>query len=1107
MPFHPRRVLALGFAILAGYVIVIAQRAQQPAGQSGQTAGDSYRQLRFRYIGPVGNRTDAVAGVPGDPLTYYVGAASGGIFKTTDGGTHWQPIFDDQPVSSIGSIAVAPSDPSTVWAGTGESFIRSHISVGQGIFKSTDAGRTWSLAGLEKTGRIGRIVIDPRNPDVVFACALGHAYGPQPERGVFRTTDGGKNWERVLFVDENTGCSDIAMVSSSPTVLFAGTWQLEIHTWGRTSGGPGSGLFKSRDGGTTWQRLSGHGLPERPVGKVGIAIARSNPDTIYALIETGDGVPWDGKPTDRGQLWRSDDGGSSWLAVSSDRQLRGRTHYYTRAAVNTDNEHEIYFLSSAFSRSLDGGRTLEEGGRGGGAGAPGGGFGASSPGGDNHDMWIDPLNGNRMIVANDSGVSISVTRGRTWNRIQLPIAQMYHVTVDNQIPYNVYGNKQDGSSYRGPSNSRQGGFGGGEGGGRGGAIGRALWHPVGGGESGFATPDPVDNNIVWSSGTGSGSRGGYVERFDERNHQGRVVEVWPEETTGASAADVRFRFNWEFPIAISPHDHNKVYVGSQVVHQTTDGGNSWQIISPDLSRNDRSRMVQSGGLTPDNIGVEYAGMVFAIAESPKQAGLIWAGTNDGLVQVTRDGGKTWTSVTANIPGLPESGTIGSIDASRWDAATAYLTVDAHQVNNRDPFVYKTGDYGKTWKAITNGIPRSMLSYAHCIREDPVRRGLLYLGTENALYVSVNDGDTWQPLQLNLPHAPVYWIAVQEHFNDLVIATYGRGFWILDDLSPIQRLSADVADAGAHLFAPRTAYRFRNVSNPAGETDDPTAGQNPPYGATINYWLKSAPQGEVRLVVQDSGGRTVRTITGSRQPGINRITWDLRHDPTREIRLRTSPPFAPEVRVGPDGWRPKPGGGRISMLTPPGTYTIKLAAGGQELTEKLVVAKDPSSTGTETDIQTQTKLLTAITEDLNSVADAINQIELIRAQLVGLGGMMAGDQGASSIRSAADDLDKKLLAIEDNLFQTKETGRGQDGWRWTPKLVEKITHLAQGVGSSDFPPTMQDVAVQEDLRRQWATYRQALSQTLEKDVYGFNAMLKDRGLGGIIVQAPRRTSPE
>jgi photosystem II stability/assembly factor-like uncharacterized protein len=1053
-----------------------------------QPAEDALRHLRYRYIGPVGNRVDAAVGVPGDPRIYYAGAASGGIFKSTDGGTHWEPIFDGQPVSSIGALAIANSDPNIVWAGTGESFIRSHISVGQGVYKSLDAGKTWSFAGLEKTGRTSRLVIDPRNSEVVFSCALGHAYGPQPERGVFRTGDGGKSWTQVLKVDENTGCSDLIMDPNNPHILFAGMWQLEIHTYERTSGGPGSGLYKSIDGGLTWKKLVGHGLPTREIGKIGVAIAKKDSNRWYALIETGDGVPWNGKPTDTGTLWSSDDAGEHWQRASTDRQLVGRAAYYTRCAVSPDNPYELYFMSAAFSHSLDGGRTLTD--------LP------SLPGGDNHDMWIDPANADRMAVANDSGISISVNHGRSWDRVQLPIAQLYHVTVDNQIPYFVYGNKQDGSSYRGPSNSlsSDGGGRGGGGGGNQGQIVRSVWHQVTGGESGFATPDPVDPNLIWSSASGSGSVGGIVSVFDERNGQARNVEVWPEQASGAPAIEMKYRFNWEFPLLISPHDHKKVYVGSQFVHMTTDGGDSWKVISPDLTLNDKSRQQVSGGLTGDNIGVEYAGVVFALAESPKQAGLIWAGTNDGLVQLTRDGGKNWTNVTANIPGLPPWGTVSNIEASRWDAGSAYITVDFHQMNDRDPFIYKTVDFGKTWTAITNGIPHSMLSYAHCIREDPVRKGLLFVGTENALYVSFNDGQNWQPLQNNLPHAPVYWIAIQEHFHDLVLSTYGRGFWILDDLTAIEQMTPDILSSNAHLFPPRDAYRFRTVVQPEAPRDDPTAGQNAPYGASIHYYLKSAPSSDVKLAILDASGRPVRTLTGTKLTGLNRIYWDLRFNPTKEIRLRTPPEYAPEIANGPEGWRPALGIQRISAFAPPGSYTIKMTADGKDFSQPLKVIKDPHSNGTEGDINIQTKLLSALSDDMNGVVDAVNQIESIRAQLAVLEAEVGKDQNGAALRTAAEQLNTKLLKVEDHLLKLKSTGRGQDGVRWSNQLVEKIGYLAGEVEGSDDHPTTQQVAVHDELREQAATYKQRLALLLGKEVADFNALIRQKNVPNILTTA-------
>ena len=1053
-------------------VLALALWLPLHAAYGQQTKKDVLGAVRFRHIGPIGNRLTSVVGIPGQPNIYYVGAASGGIWKTTDGGIHWAPVFDDHPVSSIGALAIAPSDPNIVWAGTGEPWIRSHISVGEGIYKSTDAGKTWTLMGLEKTGRISRVVVDPKNPDIVLVGALGHAYGPQQERGVYRTTDGGKTWQRVLFTDENSGCAHLEMDPNNPQILFAGMWPLVIRTWGRESGGPGSGLFKSTDGGVTWKRLSGNGLPTRTTGKIVPAIAPNNSKRIYALIETGDGVPLNGQETDRGKLWRSDDGGDTWRLISYDRNLGGRTHYYFRMTVAPDNADETYYLTAGFARSTDGGENARMM------------VGPASPGGDNHDIWIDPKNANRIAVANDGGVSISTTRGATWLRVQLPIAQMYHVTVDNRIPYYVYGNEQDDPSYRGPSRVTGSN-----------SIPRSMWHPVGGGESGWATPDPVDPNIIWSSASGSGSVGGIVERYDLRNGQARRVEVWPDQTNGSPAGELKYRFVWTFPLTISPHDHKKLYVGSQYVHQTTDDGQSWQVISPDLTTNDKSKQGFSGGLTGDNIGVEYFSTIFAIAESAKEKGLIWVGTNDGLVQLTRDGGKNWTNLTKNIPNLPPWGTVSNIEPSRYNAGSAYLTVDFHQMNNRDPFIYKTKDYGKTWKAITNGIPRSMLSYAHCIREDPVRPGLLYVGTENGLYVSFDEGENWEPLQSNMPRAPVYWMVVQEHFNDLVVGTYGRGFWILDDLTPIQQMNQTVRDSNAHLFPPHATYRFRPGTVPTTMSDDPSAGQNPPTGAAISYYLKSIPSGDVRFQILDAKGQTVRTFTGGKNAGLNRVYWDLEGERTTEVRLRTSPAYAPEIKVGTDGTRPGLGAPRMSILLPPGTYTVKMSAAGQEFTQPLVVKKDPNSGGTEADIAVQTTMLQELRNDLESGSRMVNQIEFIRSQLLQL------TTTSAPVKSAADALDKKLIEIEENLIQRKLTGQGQDTVRWPPKLLAKINYLAGGLASADFGPTKQQLAVHALFKQQLAELRQRLEEVLNKDLTAFDKLLVDNNVGTRIKRAP------
>ncbi len=1072
----PRLLRALLLTMLALAATVAPPASAQPASVSTSIPSSIFGQLHWRTIGPEGNRFTSAAGIPGDPLTYYVGAASGGIWKTVDGGVNWKSIFDGHPVQSIGALAISRSDPNVVWAGTGEAHIRSHISIGQGIYKSVDAGRSWTLMGLEKTGRIARVVVHPTNPDVVLVCALGTAYGPQQERGVYRTTDGGATWTRVLFADDNTGCSDLAMDARNPRVLFAGMWQIEIHTWGRTSGGPGGGLFVSRDGGVTWTRQVGRGLPTKPVGKVALGLSASNPDRVFVMMETGDGVPWEGKETESGQLWRSDDNGGSWTLVSRDRNAMGRAHYYSRVVVAIDDPDEAYFLTASFAKTIDGGATINVVQR------------NEAPGGDHHDMWIDPTNASRMIVAHDQGLSISQNRGKTWFRQRLSNAQIYHVTVDNEIPYNVLGNKQDEPSYRGPSNSRIQGFGGDAG------IPRGMWHSVGGGESGWATPDPTNSKLIWSTASGSGMVGGIVVRFEEDRRQFRNVEVWPQQSNGP-ADGVKYRFVWDAPLLISPHDHNTLYTGSQHVHRTTDGGQSWQVISPDLTLNDRSRMGTSGGLTPDNIGVEYAGVVYGIAESPIAKGVIWVGTNDGQVQLTRDNGATWSNLTKNLVGLPVWGSVRSIVASRYDAATAYLTVDFHQMNNRDPFIYRTTDYGRSWKLIVNGIPKSNLSYARMILEDPVRRGLLYAGTENAIYVSFDAGDTWQPLQNDLPSAPVSGIVVQEHFSDLVISTYGRGFWIMDDITPLRHVTPAVLASEATLLPLRDAYRFRPITAPSTTYDDPTTGENPRYGASINYWLKTPATGGVTATILDEKGTVIRTLAGTNVAGVNRIYWDLRHEPTTEVRLLTSPMYADHIVPGPGG-RVAPGTNRLSILAAPGRYTVRIKVGSVEQSQPLLVKKDPNSGGTEAEIIEQTRALMAISRDLNAAADAVQRVESARVQLDGI--IRAVDD--SVVRRAARALAQQLVALEMNLVDLRQTGQGQDGVRFGSKLIAKMGYLANGMNASDHKPTDQHGEVQTILNTELKTQLSALDALFNKDLTAFNELLKQRGVPNVLVRS-------
>ena len=1055
-------------------ILALSGPLASPVAGVAQQAPAEFQALHFRHIGPVGNRIAAVAGIAGDPLTYYVGAATGGIWKTEDGGLFWEPIFDDQPDHAIGALAVAPSDPQIVWAGTGEPHVRSNVSVGTGVYKSTDGGRTWQHMSMGSPTRTAAIVIHPNDPNIVYIAALGHAHGAQDERGIFRTMDGGDSWEHVLFVDRDTGASSLVMDPNNPRILFAGTWQVVVNTWGRESGGPGSGLFMSRDGGDTWTRLEGNGLPTLPVGKIDVCMTPADSNRIYALIETGDGPPWHGQETESGEVWRSDDGGQSWQVTSHDRNFGGRTAYYNNCVVSPDDPDEAYFLTAAFVKSIDGALTgVSMDGR-------------QRPGGDNHDMWVDPTDGNRMIVGNDGGLAISENRGRTWLRVQLPLAQMYHVTADTSVPYNVMGNRQDGPSTRGPSNSLTGGFGGS-------FIPRGMWHSVGGGESGFATPDPTDANIIWSSASGSGAVGGIVVRYDERNRQFRQVEVWPESTIGWPAAELRYRFQWTFPLLISPHDNETIYVTSQHVHRTTNRGQSWDVISPDLTTNDKSRQGVSGGLTPDNIGVEYCCVIYAFDESPAQQGVFYAGSNDGLVHVSRDNGETWVNVTANFPDLPSDGVVRGIDASKWDPGKAYIAVEHHQQGNFQPHVYKTEDYGDTWTKIVDGIADSPMSYARDIREDPVRPGLLYLGTENALYVSFDDGANWQSLNTDLPASPVYGLYVQEHFNDLVVGTYGRGFWILDDLSPLQQLTESVRGTEAHLFAPRATYRFHNRTSAMTMPNDPSAGENPTYGTPINYWLGSEPGGSVTIRIENSSGETIRTLSGTSKVGLNRIHWDLRSEPSTEVRLRTKPLYADWVELGPDGWRS--GGGQITILEPPGEYTVVLSTGTTTQSQSLTVMKDPNSEGSAADVAEQVALLRVMQADAAAAAETANEIEWVRKQLDDLEELLE-ERGETELLDASGELMGTLIAVEEKLVQLWETGTGQDQVRWPVKALGRLTYLARNVATSDFPPTDQQRAVYEILKERLEAAAEELEGLRLNTLPAFNRLLQQRGLSPV-----------
>ena len=1048
-----RRGAAVGMA-LAGLLVGFPLSAQS-------VDAAAYAGLRFRTIGPEGNRAIAVVGEPGNPLVALVGAASGGVWKTTDGGASWEPTFDGMDQQSIGSLAMAPTAPNEVWAGMGETFIiRPALAMGRGIYKSVDQGDTWMPMGLEHVDRIGRIVVHPRNADIVYACALGHAYDDEQDRGIYRTTDGGKSWEHVLFVDPGTGCADLAIDPKRPDFLFAGMWSFRVDPWMLNSGGTGGGVYVSRDGGDSWQKISGRGLPgaNEPVGKVSVDIAYSDPDRVYALLELK-----------HPSLFRSDDGGRSWRLMSRDHDLAERATYYTRFRVDTEDPDRLYFASVRFGMSQDGGATLVPN-------PPRG-------GGDTHDVWIDPTDSDRFMVADDGGATITLNRGKSFERVVLPIAQMYHVFTDNEVPYNVYGNRQDGWSYKGPSNSREGGI----------SVGH--WSGVGGCESGFAIPDTAANNEVWS-----GCYDGGLEYFDPATGHARNVRVWPEAAYGWRPADLRYRWHWTFPVVISPHDNNAVYVGSQHVHRTTDKGSSWQVISPDLTLNDKSKQQSSGGMTTDNLMTFDGSVLYALAESPVERGVLWAGSNDGQIHVSRNGGDSWQNVSANLPGLPEYGQFSNIEPSRYAAGTAYAAVDFHQMGNFDPFIYKTTDYGASWTRVDGGIERSAFSFVHVVREDPVRPGMLFAGTDNGVWFTLDDGRNWMRLKNNLPAAPVYWLTVQPYFHDLVVGTYGRGFWILDNITGLRALDADVMASKVTVLPVLPAYRFQSIQG-LKSTPSHVRGQNPRYGAAMELWLSGDAAGPVRVEIVDQEGAVVRTLNQRGAPGLNRIQWDLRYESPQAPRLRTPPPDMPWIAMEEDGtrrlrtWDLDLTGGQIGPLVVPGTYTARITVAGETHETPVEVLKDPNTSGTLDEIRAQVALSLMLRDNLEEMGRMIDRLEWIREQVEDLQELSRVEADAEAVAEAAATFRQKLLDVEGRLFDINLSGAREDAFRAPMQLYGRMAALGSDVSrfGADFAPTAQQNEVYEVLKERFDEAKELMDRLLQVDLPALNEQLRARGI--------------
>ena len=1085
------RAAVLALPVVVAAIIAGAGAANDAAQQAPpQYDAQFFTGLKWRNIGPNrGGRSIGVAGSAQRPFEYYFGATGGGLWKSTDGGTTWNPVTDAAlRTSSVGTVAVSESNPDVVFAGTGETELRGDIIQGDGIYKSTDGGKSWAPSGLAETQAIGRIRIHPTNADIVYVAALGHPFGPNPDRGVFRTTDGGKSWKNVLFRSDRAGAVDLCFDPKNPQVLFAAIWEAFRTPWSLSSGGPGSGLFKTTNGGDTWTEITGNpGLPEQPsersrmliptvgiIGKIGVAVSGADSNRVWAIVEAGDGG-----------IFRSDDGGVTWTKVNDERRFRQRAFYYTRIYADPRNRERVYVLNTGFYRSDDGGKTFKT---------------IRVPHGDNHDLWIAPNDPQRMINGNDGGANVSWNGGETWTDQRYPTAQLYHVVTTAHIPFHVCGAQQDNSTACVPSNGNGDEF-----------------YAVGGGESGYIAADPHNSDIFYA-----GSYGGLLTRYDRSTGQMRQINVWPENPMGHSSKDIRERFQWTYPIVFAPADPRVLYVASQHVWRTTNEGQSWERISGDLTRADPKTMGPSGGpITLDQTGVETYAVVFTIAPSPKDPNTIWAGSDDGVVSITRDGGKTdWQRVTP--PDLPPFPRISLIEASPTKPGTAYVAANRYQQDDWAPYIYRTDDYGRTWTKIVNGIaPRD---FARAVREDPVRPGLLFAGTEHAVYVSFDDGANWQSLRLDLPVTPVHDIAIKN--DDLVIATHGRSFYLLENIGVLRQLTRAIAQSPVYLFRPGDAMR--------------SVGR----GVTIDYYLAQQPA-QVEIEILDDQKNVIRSFKGTpedekkkpqtppggeeeeggrRAPaprvgvkaGMNRFVWDMRYpDATAfpnlilwagNVRGPVAVPGKYEVRLG--------------VMWPPSRVTA-----GMSLSQPFAIVKNPNLTSvTQADLDEQFKLATQIRDRLSRANETVVKIRTIKDQVndrlnaeiqrrlkrSGLQIPPAGKEGGIGAASvplkgadakfveAAHSLLQKLTDIEGEIYQYRNQS-SQDPLNYPIKLNNKLAALAGVVGSAEARPTAQSYDVFKDLSGRLDVQIGRLDGVLKADVPAFNKVLASRKLEPIKIQ--------